>query len=93
MTFYDQVLRELVVAFGGALFVANVLALVRRRRDAQVRSASAGARSAKAKGSSRVATTGKTREGELVQAPLARSVAFAVLGFVMMVAGIVALTA
>ena len=93
MTFYDQVLRELVVAFGGALFVANVLALVRRGRDTEVRSGSAGARSAKVKGSSRVATTGRTREGELIRAPVARSVAFAVLGFVMMVAGIAALTA
>ncbi len=93
MTFYDQVLRELVVAFGGALFVANVLALLRRRRDTQVRAGAAGARSAKVKGSSRVTATGRTREGELIQAPVARSAAFAVLGFVMMVAGIAALTA
>ena len=50
-------------------------------------------RSAKVKGSSRVATTGRTGEGELVQAPIGRSVAFAALGFVMMVAGIAALTA
>ncbi len=32
--FYDQVLMELLVAVGGALFVGNVLALVRRRREA-----------------------------------------------------------
>ncbi len=91
MTFYDQVLRELVVAFGGALLVANVLALVRRRRDAGVRAATAGARSAKVKGASRAQATGRTRQGELVQAPVARSVAFAVLGLVMLVAGIAAL--
>lgn len=91
MSFYDQVLRELVVAFGGALFVANGLALLRRRRDAQARSVVVGARNAKAKGASRVVATGQTREGELVQAPLARSTSFAVLGFVMMVAGIAAL--
>jgi hypothetical protein len=47
----------------------------------------------KAKGSSRVQATGRTREGELVQAPVARSVAFAILGFVMLVAGIAALVA
>ena len=93
MTFYDTVLRELIVAFGGALLVANGLALLRRRRDVQVRSGVTGARNAKAKGASRVATTGTTREGELVQAPVARSMAFAILGFVMMVAGIAALTA
>ena len=93
MTFYDQVLRELVAAFGAALFVANSWALLRRRRDANARAAVVGSRSGKAKGASRLATTGQTRDGELVQAPVARSLAFAVLGFVMMVAGIAALTA
>ncbi len=93
MTFYDQVLRELIVAFGGALLVANCLALVRRRRDGRVRATVAGSRSAKSKGASRVMTTGQTTRGELVQAPVARSVAFAVLGFVMMIAGIASLTA
>ena len=93
MTFYDQVLRELVAAFGAALFVANSLALLRRRRDANTRAAVVGARSGKSKGASRVATTGQTRDGELVQAPLIRSASFAVLGFVMMVAGIAALAA
>lgn len=93
MSFYDQVMRELILAFGAALFFANVIALARRRRDVELRGARAGARSAKAKGGSRVQTTGQTRGGELVQAPLARSVVFAVLGFVMMVAGIAALTA
>ena len=34
MSFYDEVMRELVLALGGALFVANALALVRRRGDA-----------------------------------------------------------
>ena len=34
MNFYDDVLRELVLAIGGALFFANALALVRRRSDA-----------------------------------------------------------
>jgi hypothetical protein len=93
VNFYDEVMRELVAALGAALFVANVLALVRRRRDVEVRGAVAGARSTKVKGSSRVQATGRTREGELVQAPVARTVTFAVLGFVMMVAGIAALVA
>jgi hypothetical protein len=34
VAFYDQVLMELLVAVGGALFIGNVLALVRRRREA-----------------------------------------------------------
>lgn len=93
MSFYDQVMRELILACGAALFLGNVIALARRRRDVAARGARAGARSAKAKGGSRVAATGQTRDGELVQAPLARSVAFATLGFVMMVAGIAAMSA
>jgi hypothetical protein len=91
--FYDEVMRQLVVALGAALLVGNVVALVRRNRDAADRGVRAGARNAKVKGSSRVVATGRTRQGELVQAPVARSVTFAVLGFVMMVAGIAALTA
>ncbi len=91
MSFYDEVLRELIVAFGAALLLANGLALLRRRRDVQQRAVTVGARNAKAKGASRVAATGQTRDGELLQAPFARSVAFAILGFVMMIAGIAAL--
>jgi hypothetical protein len=93
VSFYDEVLRELVVALGAALFVAHGLALLRRRRDADRRAVTAGARSAKVKGASRAVATGRTLDGELVQVPLARSVAFCSLGFVMMIAGIASLTA
>lgn len=34
MSFYDEVLRELLVALGAALFLGNLLALVRRRAPA-----------------------------------------------------------
>jgi len=34
VSFYDEVMRELVLALGGALFVANAFALVRRKSDA-----------------------------------------------------------
>lgn len=91
-SFYDEVLRELVVALGAALFVGHGLALLRRRRDTERRAVTSGARSAKVKGASRALAAGRTRDGELVQVPLARSVAFAALGFVMMVAGIASLT-
>lgn len=93
MSFYDEVMRELIAAIGAALLIANLIALARRPRDAQVRGVRSGARSVKVKGSSRVQATGRTRDGELVQAPVARSVAFAILGFVMLVAGIAALIA
>ena len=35
MSFYDQVLREIVAAFGAALLIGNGLALARRRADAR----------------------------------------------------------
>lgn len=92
MDFYDQVLRELVVALGAALFVGNVLAILRRRRDRATRAVPTGARSTKVKGASRLRATGRTARGELVAAPPLRSAMFAALGFVMMVAGIAALT-
>ena len=34
MDFYDEVLRELFIAIGAALFVGNLFALLRRRRGA-----------------------------------------------------------
>jgi hypothetical protein len=93
VSFYDEVMRELVVAIGAALFVAHGIALLRRRRDTERRAATSGARSAKVKGASRALAAGTTRDGELVRVPVARSVAFATLGFVMMIAGIASLTA
>ena len=36
MDFYDDVLRELLVAVGAALFVGNLMALIRRRAPASV---------------------------------------------------------
>lgn len=91
MSFYDEVMRELIAAIGAALFVANLVVLLRRQRDVERRGARGTARNAKVKGSSRVQATGRTRQGELVQAPVARSVTFMLLGFFMMVAGIAAL--
>jgi len=45
VSFYDEVMRELVLAIGGALFFANALALARRKSDAS-RAASHGNNSA-----------------------------------------------
>ncbi len=58
MSFYDEVMRELIAAIGAALLVANLMALARRRKDADVRGARSGARSVKVKGGSRVQSTG-----------------------------------
>ena len=91
-SFYDEVMRELIVAIGAALFVAHGFALLRRNRDVERRAVTSSARSGKVKGASRAVAAGRTRDGELVQVPVARSAAFCALGFVMMVAGIASLT-
>jgi hypothetical protein len=78
--FYRQVLLELTAALGAALFVANTLALVRRRGDARRAARESAARSRPAspvRKQVRVATT-----GTLPQAPLARTIAFMLLGLV-----------
>ena len=64
MSFYDEVMRELVLALGAALFLANALALVRRRSDA-----------------SRTTPRGND-SADLAQAPLARTVTYMLIGFV-----------
>jgi hypothetical protein len=68
--FYDEVLRELLLALGAALFFANAYALVRRRRDAG--SPSPGAKRA---GDFRSDT-------DLAQAPVARSVTYMLIGLI-----------
>jgi len=67
VSFYDQVMRELVLALGGALFVANALALYRRRSG--VPDASGGSPHG-----------GETTD--LAQAPIARSVTYMLIGLI-----------
>jgi hypothetical protein len=84
-SFYDEVLRELVFALGGALFVANAYALYRRRADARTASQRTVAQSrpgSPVRGNRRSANT------DLAQAPLARTVTYLVIGFVVMIAGL-----
>ncbi len=68
MNFYDEVLRELLVALGAALFFGNLLALVRRRAPAP-------------------AEDGDT----LARAPLARTVAYLLIGLLVALWGIASL--
>ena len=74
MGFYDEVMRELVLALGGALFLANAFALVRRRADA--RRAATGARRDPSLGND---------AADLVQAPLARTVTYMLIGLIVAV--------
>ena len=90
MDFYGEVLRELLLAFGAALFVANLWALVRRRadaRDAAKQAVVRGRPGSPVRRQVRVATTGK-----LAQAPVARTVTFMVLGLVIALAALASLT-
>ena len=68
MSFYDEVMRELVLALGGALFLANGLALIRRRSD--------GSRARSSRPASHSSST------DLAQAPLARTVTFMLIGLI-----------
>ena len=87
--FYDSVMRELVFALGGALFVANALALYRRRSDAESASQRVIARS---RPGSPVHGYGRAdAPRDLPQAPLARTVTYMLIGFVVMVAGLAAM--
>ena len=83
--FYDEVLREVLFALGAALFVANALALYRRRADAQ---AAARRTVARTRPGSPVRGNRRTDDRDLPQAPLARTVAYLVVGFIVMVAGL-----
>jgi hypothetical protein len=76
MGFYDEVLRELLVAMGGALFVGNLMALLRRRAPATVR---------------RPVTDENGQP--LPEAPVARTVTYLVIGFVVALWGIASLVA
>jgi hypothetical protein len=73
--FVDDVMRELVVALGGALFLGNLLALLRHR--------------AAATGDSEGEETDDSATA--VRAPVLRTVVFLLLGFVVMVWGIASL--
>ena len=75
MSFYDEVLRELLVALGAALFLGNLLALIRRRPPAAVSDA------------------GEEGDDErtLARAPVGRTLAYLLIGFVVMIWGIASL--
>jgi hypothetical protein len=88
---YDEILRELITAVGAALFVANLWALVRRPLDADRVRATTVARARP--GSPVRGQANPAQKRELAQAPVARTVMYMVLGFLVMVAGLASLTA
>lgn len=93
MDFYDEVMRELLVALGAALLIGNIWALLRRRSDARMASARTVARSRPGSPVRGNRVRGDEEDHDLAQAPVARSVTFAAIGFVVMVWGIASLAA
>jgi hypothetical protein len=89
VSFYDEVLRELMVALGAALLLGNLWALFRRRADARLVASRTVAR---VRPGSPVRGNRLARDGDeshdLPQAPVMRSVTYALIGLVVMVWGI-----
>lgn len=90
MSFYDDVLREIVTAVGAALFVGNLIALFRRRSDRRRASQRAVARG-RPGSPVRSEVAASHRRDTLPEAPLTRTLVYLVIGFVVMVAGIAAI--
>lgn len=83
--FYDDVMREIVFALGAALFVGSAFALWKRRADA----AAATERTvANSRPGSPVRGYGRGELEDLPQAPVARTVTYMVIGFIVMIAGL-----
>jgi hypothetical protein len=90
VSFYDDVLRELMFAVGAALFIGNLIALARRssdRRRATKRGVVKGRPGSPVRGQVAAA---RNRDA-LAEAPLARTVLYLVVGFVVMVAALAAI--
>ncbi|HEX5614523.1 MAG TPA: hypothetical protein VFZ83_05160 [Acidimicrobiia bacterium] len=92
MSFYDQVMRELVTALGAALFVANAYALVRRRSDARRAAERTVARVRPGSPVRPNRTASDETPADLPQAPLARTVTYLLIGLVVMIWGIASIT-
>jgi len=72
-TFYVSVMKQLVVAFGAALVLANVLAMIRKRPVELPEAAG---------------DDGEPAPATLERAPIGRSLVFVAIGLVMVVWGV-----
>jgi len=86
--FYTQTLLELMAAVGGALFLANAWALIRRRGD---RTRGAQAAVARSRPGSPVRKQVRSSSGKLDVVPVTRTVTFMLIGFVVAIAALGAL--
>lgn len=90
MDFYDDVLRELILAVGAALFIGNLIALARRRSDRR-RATQRAVVKEQPGGPARGQVAEVEKRDALPEAPLARTVLYLVIGFVVMVAALAAI--
>lgn len=88
MSFYGQVLQELMVAIGAALLVANVRALMNRKAD---RAAIAERTVTRARPGSPVRGYRISDNPEYAVAPIGRSLLYAAIGTIVMIWGIASL--
>ncbi len=90
MNFYDEVLRELLLALGAALVVGNLYALAKRRSDRR----GAEAALARAPRPSRYRPPARVVQAlDLPTAPVGRSLAFLAIGLVITVWALASLAA
>jgi hypothetical protein len=90
VSFYDDVLREIILAVGAALFIGNLIALARRRADRRRATQRAVVKGRPGSPVRRQVAATRNREA-LPEAPLARTVLYLVVGFVVMVAALAAI--
>lgn len=87
-------MREIVIALGAALLLANAWALMRQRimppSAQEVRATRSAAASSKRKQQT-AERAGRAADGSLVRAPVGRTIAFMLLGTFMLVWGIASL--
>jgi hypothetical protein len=86
--FYEDVLVELLAALGAALFLGNAYALVRRRQDRLAAVAAGDVPPPTATEAAADDPADELAEGDLAEAPVVRTIAYAALGFVVMVWGL-----
>lgn len=92
MSFYDDVLRQLIAALGAALFIGNLVALLRHRADVR-RGGSARPAPTKATASAKSDGASAAKTDDLPAAPIGRTVGYMLLGLVVMVWGVASLLA
>ncbi len=90
MNFYTQTLLELILALGAAMFIGNIVAIVKRKQDESQARESLKTSPRASRHATQTLSHNQVKEGKatLAVAPLGRSLIFVAIGlFVMIWAG------